>query len=218
MKKRYIIIPAVIILILCLAVGIADHYLFIIPRDRYSGADFNIARYYSTTDKDGDGLDDQTDIYNATLTYLATNPKYKSKYYEGGYPNDVYGVCTDVVAFALRDAGYDLQALLDADIAAAPEAYPTIEKADNNIDFRRVRNLEVYFFRHATSLTTDIESIEDWQPGDIVTFTKHIAIISANRDKEGRPFILHLASPIQITYEAPLTAYKDIIVSHYRIS
>ena len=123
-----------------------------------------------------------------------------------------------MVAFALRDAGYDLQALLDADIAAAPEAYPTIEKADNNIDFRRVRNLEVYFFRHATSLTTDIESIEDWQPGDIVTFTKHIAIISANRDKEGRPFILHLASPIQITYEAPLTAYKDIIVSHYRIS
>ena len=217
MKKRYIIIISVILL-LCTIFAILDHYLFLLPRPHFSGADFNIARYYSQTDRDGDGIDDQTDIYGGVLTYLATEPQYKSKYYEGGYPDDEYGVCTDVVAFALRDAGYDLRKLVDTDIAAAPEAYPTIERADDNIDFRRVRNLEVYFSRHAISLSTDLDKIELWQPGDIVTFKKHIAVISANRDKEGVPFILHLASPMQTTYEAPLSAYKDQIVSHYRIS
>ena len=217
MKKRYFIIPSIIAVVI-VAILLLDSRLFIFPRDRYGNSDFNIARYYSQTDKDGDGVDDQTDIYNGVLSYLATEPKYKSKYYEGGYPDDEYGVCTDVVAFALRDAGYDLRALLDTDIAAVPDAYPTIEKADDNIDFRRVRNLEVYFSRHALSLSTDLSEIESWQAGDIVTFKKHIAVISANRDKNGVPFILHLASPMQTTYEAPLTAYKNQIVSHYRIS
>ena len=217
MKKRYIVIPAAVIL-LCLIISIADHYLFILPRDKYSGADFDISRYYSQTDTDRDGVDDQTDIYNGAVAYLATEPKYKSKYYEGGYPTDQYGVCTDVIAFAMKNAGYDLQALVDEDIAADPQEYTTIKQADPNIDFRRVRNLEVYFSRHAITLTTDLSAIDTWQPGDIVTFPKHIALISAKRDKNGVPYILHLASPMQVTYEAPLTAYKDKIVSHYRIS
>jgi hypothetical protein len=29
---------------------------------------------------------------------MDTNPVYKSKYYNTGYSNDKYGVCTDVVA------------------------------------------------------------------------------------------------------------------------
>ena len=47
---------------------------------------------------------------------ISKNPKYKSKYYETGYPNDEYGVCTDVVAFGLKDAGYDLMELVNEDI------------------------------------------------------------------------------------------------------
>lgn len=218
MKKRYIFISIVIIfLLVCLL--IADSYLHFLPRKTYKDSDFGIERYQSTVDRDGDGLDDQSDIYAAALAYLATNPKYKSEYYaEGGYPNGIYGVCTDVVAFSLKDAGYDLRELVDADIAAAPKAYPDIEKADKNIDFRRVRNLSVYFKRHALSLSTDLNDIAQWQAGDIVIFPKHIGIVSQKRDRQGRPYMLHLASPVQVTYEAPLSAYENTIVAHYRVS
>ena len=218
MKKRYIFIPIILVALLT-GVAVADRFLHFLPRKTYSGEDFDIPHYFSSVDQDGDGIDDQSDIYAATLSYLATKPKYKSKYYaEGGYPNDEYGVCTDVVAFALRDAGYDLQELVDADIAAAPDAYESIEKADKNIDFRRVRNLAVYFKRHHIALSTDINDIAQWQAGDVVIFPKHIGIVSQKRDKKGRPYLLHLANPMQVTYEAPLSAYEGTITAHYRVS
>ena len=218
MKKRYILIPVLIVLLL-FSILIADRFLFFLPRKTFTGTDFDVPRYVSAHDEDGDGIDDQSDIYNATLAYLATSPKYKSKYYAGsGYPNDEYGVCTDVVAFALKGAGYDLRELVDADVATAPDAYPDIEKADKDIDFRRVRNLSVYFKRHATALTTDINDIKAWQAGDVVIFPKHIGIISEKRDAKGRPYLLHLASPVQVSYEAPLSAYEGTITAHYRIS
>jgi len=124
--------------------------------------DFGIASYVSNVDMDGDGIDDQTDILNSVRDYIATNPKYKSKYYDTGYPNDEYGVCTDVVAFGLKGAGYDLMQLVNEDIVANGDLYG-IDKADINIDFRRVRNLKIYFERHAIKLTTDKNKIEEWQ-------------------------------------------------------
>ena len=48
--------------------------------------------------------------------YISTKPKYKSKYYDGGYSVDEYGVCTDVVANGLLGAGYDLRELVNNDI------------------------------------------------------------------------------------------------------
>ena len=58
-----------------------------------------IPKVHSSVDKDNDGIDDQTDILQGALDYVASRPKYKSKYYRTGYPNDGYGVCTDVVGF-----------------------------------------------------------------------------------------------------------------------
>lgn len=58
-----------------------------------------IEQFHSTTDKDHDGTDDQMDILQGALDYIAARPKYKSKYYQTGYPNDEYGVYTDVVTF-----------------------------------------------------------------------------------------------------------------------
>ena len=55
--------------------------------------------------------------------YLSTKPKYKSKYYNTGYPNDGYGVCSDVVVFALKDAGYDLQSLVNEHILANKDLF-----------------------------------------------------------------------------------------------
>ena len=55
-------------------------------------------------------------LYKNVRKYIETKPQYKSKYYQGGYPTDHYGVCSDVVAFGLLNTGYDLQILVDQDI------------------------------------------------------------------------------------------------------
>ena len=172
--------------------------------------------YHSKLDKDKDGIDDQTDILNNAKQYIKTKPKYKSKYYETGYSNDQYGVCTDVVAIALRDAGYDLMELVYEDILKNKEDYK-IQVIDKNIDFRRVKNLKIYFNKNAIPITKDIKEIEKWQGGDIVIFEKHIGIISDRRNKKGIPYVIHHANPYQIKYEEDiLKKYK--IVGHYRIS
>lgn len=141
-----------------------QHTSTVRPQDQYVG---QIPDFYSTVDADGDGVDDQTDVLGNALAYVETRPKYKSRYYQTGYPDDGYGVCTDVVAFALKNAGYDLQALVDADIREHPQWYD-IRQLDANIDFRRVRNLKVFFAHHAAALTTDVSRTEEWQGGDLV--------------------------------------------------
>ena len=108
MKKR---ILSIIILVLGILIIVALYELYhfnYIPHKKYTNKDFNIQTYKSNIDKDNDGIDDQTDILNNAKDYIKTNPKYKSKYYVTGYPDGEYGVCTDVVAFALKNAGYDL--------------------------------------------------------------------------------------------------------------
>ena len=217
MKKHSITFRITIALVI---IGIFIYILYIlniIPHRKYTNEDFGITTYTSTVDKDGDGIDDQTDILQNVRTYIDTEPKYKSKYYAGGYPDDGYGVCTDVVAQGLLHAGYDLQQLVDADIAANPGMYD-VEKADPNIDFRRVRNLIVYFSNHAISLTTDISQIDQWQGGDIIVFEKHIGIISDKRNKDGVPFMIHHANPAQRQYEEDILGYRNDIVGHFRIS
>ncbi|MBR2402897.1 MAG: DUF1287 domain-containing protein [Lachnospiraceae bacterium] len=216
MKKirSFIVIMALAIIVLVIYML----YIFnIIPHKKYTNADFGIEDYISTVDKDGDGIDDQTDILQNVRGYIATKPEYKSKYYAGGYPDDKYGVCTDVVAQGLLHAGYDLQKLVDEDIAAHPDMYD-VEKADPNIDFRRVRNLLVYFKNYAVSLTTDITKIEEWQGGDIIVFKKHIGIVSDKRNKNGVPFIIHHANPYQRYYEEDILENREDIVGHFRIS
>ena len=101
-KKRlvFIIIGIIIILITVLLLYLYNSIL----HKQYTNADFKIETYVSNIDKDNNGIDDQTDILNNVRNYISKNPKYKSKYYETGYPNDEYGVCTDVVAFGLKDA------------------------------------------------------------------------------------------------------------------
>ena len=111
MKKRifYVVLFLTIILF-----GIYILYkMNIIPNIKYTNSDFGIKDYISKIDKDNDGIDDQTDILNNVREYIKTNPKYKSKYYSTGYPNDEFGVCTDVVAFGLLFAGYDLMNLVN---------------------------------------------------------------------------------------------------------
>ena len=97
---------------------------------------FHIEQYVSDHDEDGDGVNDQTDMLQSTRDYIATKPKYKSKYYSSGYPDDGYGVCTDVVAFACKGSGYDLMQLVADDVQAAQDDYG-IETPDANIEISK---------------------------------------------------------------------------------
>lgn len=118
---------------------------------------------------------------------------YSERYRQIGFPNgDIprfYGVCTDVVIRAYRALGVDLQVLVhDARIGTG----------DTSIDHRRTQTLRRFFARYGVSLPmTDF--VEDYQPGDIVTYHRasgrtsqsHIAIVSDVIAPSGRPMIVH---------------------------
>ena len=217
MKKKIIIFISIGILIFTLLIIYLLYLFNYIPHKMYNNEYFNIKTYTSNIDKDNDGIDDQTDILNSVREYIGTKPKYKSKYYASGYPDDEYGVCTDVVANGLKGAGYDLMELVNEDIINNKGNY-NIDTIDKNIDFRRVQNLKVYFENNSISLTTDIYDLEEWQGGDIVIFQNHIGIVSNNRNKDGVTFIIHHANPFQKYYEEDILESRNDIVGHYRIS
>jgi uncharacterized protein YijF (DUF1287 family) len=175
-------------------------------------------------DKDNDGTDDLKDIVAGAKAEVKRAPQYRSAYYQGGFPPATEGVCTDVVWRAMKDAGYDLKALVDKDIRDNLSMYPRIAgKPDPNIDFRRVPNLIVFFRRYGTELTKeikpgDVANLSEWQPGDIVTFDnphEHIAIVSDKRRKDGVPYILHNAGPTASETDQ-LLSWLSKISGHFR--
>jgi len=109
--------------------------------------------------------------------------------------------------------------LVNEDIISHKEEY-NIETIDKNIDFRRVRNLDIYFKNNNISLTIDLSKIEEWQGGDIIVFKDHIGIISDKRNRNGVPFLIHHTNPMQMRYEEDILELyeKDYIIGHYRIS
>lgn len=217
-KKRLIRFGILLVLLLTVGALVCIFFLGGTSAKRLKDAyEKEIPQFRSSVDKDGDGVDDQTDILDGALTYIGTKPKYKSKYYDTGYPNDEFGVCTDVVGYALRNAGYDLMELVSEDIALHPEDYD-IEEPDINIDFRRVRNLKVFFAHTAVELTTDIYDIEEWQGGDIVIFEGHIGIVSDRRNQNGVPYVIHHSNPLQVSYEEDILEMRDDLVAHFRMS
>ncbi len=201
MKRRYkyIIVSVVII---CITVIISRTII----KDGKLKFYFNkikISNIECTIDKDGDGINDMDDILAGAKNQIG-EAKYIDKYYAGGYPPDNEGVCTDVIWRALKDAGYNLKDMVDKDINLNIETYPRVEgNPDPNIDFRRVKNLIVFFNKYADTLTTeiipgDVENLKEWQRGDIVIFSdpaEHIAIISDRRDINGVPYIIHNSGP-----------------------
>ena len=191
-----VLLCLVLEILLLLFYGVAD-YFQILPKKSYTASDFGIEVVQSAHDENGNGIDDFTDILLGAKMEAERNPKYKSAYYEGGYPPLDEGVCTDVVIRSLLNAGYSLKDLIDEDIRQHVELYPRVEgKPDSNIDFRRVKNLKVFLDRKSVSVTLDLLDLAAWQPGDIVIFGKdytHIAIISDKRNQKGIPYIIHNA-------------------------
>lgn len=184
----------------------------------------DIARVLSGRDQDGDGLDDTDDILAGGRAEAARRPVYRNAYYNGGYPPDGEGVCTDVVWRAFRDAGYNLKDMVDKDIKNNLTAYPRVGgQPEPNIDFRRVPNLVSYFKRHAQILTVkvipdDLENLAQWQGGDIVVFGAplwHIGIVSDQRRPDGVPLLIHNGGPYAAENDM-LLDWPAPIVNHFR--
>jgi hypothetical protein len=177
-------------------------------------------------DQDGDGLNDLDDIVQGAYIEAEHRPRYKSAYYSGGYPPDDEGVCTDVIWRALQNAGYSLKDLVDQDIRQATADYPRVAGSpDPNIDFRRVKNLTVFFRKYADSLTSEVipgdaENLREWQRGDIVVFAdplSHIGIVSDRRRRDGVPYLIHNGGPYT-REEDVLTNWPSPIIYHFRFS
>ncbi len=211
--EKFLRFGNVIVLVLILILGYIalDHFNYL-PSKIFSDSDFDIEFVKSEKDADADGVDDYTDILNGARKFVEKKPKYKSAYYGGGYPDDGYYVCTDVIWYALQEAGYDFKTLIDEDIRNNKKDYD-IDIQDTNIDFRRVRNIKVFLDKYTEKLTTDAEDIAAWQGGDIVVYEDHIGIVSDKRNEDGINYIIHHDGYHKYE-EDGLTRKK--VVGHYR--
>ncbi len=207
----------IIIVLLCLCICMGLYYFF---RPSYSNKDFNIETYLSHTDRNNNHIDDVIDVLQGAKNEAKRHPKYHSEYYDGGYPPDSEGVCTDVIWRSFQNAGIDIKSMIDQDIKENTSLYQRVTTPDPNIDFRRVPNLDVFFSRYGTALSTDPYAIEQWQAGDIVVFsTKHIAIVSDKRNKHGISYIIHNAGQLFFEEDALISYSKHTpIKAHYRFN
>ena len=147
---------------------------------------------------------------------------YCSLSYPNGDPPAGRGACTDVVVRGLRAAGFDLQALVHADMNRHWNEYPHsygLPRPDPNIDHRRVPNLKVFFRRHGQTLPDSVtpETLSTWQPGDVVCWklpggADHTGIVSDRQNAEGIPLAIHNTGICQ--EQDVLTVWT--IAGHYR--
>ena len=93
-------------LVMLLTAGLltADYYN-LLPKKAYCADDFGIATLHSRTDYNANGVDDYTDFLLGARRDAENHPQYDGAYYDGGYPPEDIGVCTDVVWRAFRAAG-----------------------------------------------------------------------------------------------------------------
>lgn len=152
----------------------------------------------------------------ATLYY---DGRYRSITFPGGDVPLERGVCTDVIVRAYRQAGIDLQLLVNQDMSRSFGSYPRLwglSRPDPNIDHRRVYNLATFFRRHGRTIAVTTRP-EDYRAGDLVTWrlpsdTPHIGLIS-DRVRNGRPLVVHnIGAGVQV--EDVLFSYQ--ITGHYR--
>lgn len=135
----------------------------------------------------------------ASIKLTETRVVYTPDYVGIDYPmGDVpvnTGVCTDVIIRAYRAMGIDLQKELHEDIKNFPNRYPNIDRADHNIDHRRVPNLSKFFTEYGEVLDVS-NNTNNYKAGDIIYWklggtTDHIGIVTHLKNKNGTPLIVH---------------------------
>ena len=80
MKKRTIFLLILAVVLACVLFFCRFYFLGTSsdPVNAKTNGDFQIPDFHSQTDKDGDGLDDQTDLLQGARAYIATQPRYKA--------------------------------------------------------------------------------------------------------------------------------------------
>lgn len=185
-RKKYKFKPrffVILVILLCLVIGLGGFALF--RGLTGGGAEHEDYRYQQYLQG--------WQIMMASKVYIANDElRYDDQYYNGGYPPDEIGVCTDVVWKGMKGIDVTLKDLMDRDVAKHLNAYKeVISTPDPNIDFRLVPRLEVFLERKTEVLTTDLTNLLAWQPGDIVTFEhSHVAIVSNLQNLWGMPYII----------------------------
>lgn len=168
-------------------------------------------------------------LVDAARKQIGVVIEYDGTYFNGGYPPNDRGVCTDVIERALRANGYLLKDAIDNDFKNHPNRYPG--PFDGNMNFRRVRNLRIFFDYYAEKLSicTSDSCFKNglWKAGDIVTYDQipgslwHIAIISNKYELNSQgvkiPYIIHNGGS-GTREEARLLQWPAPINGHYRIN
>ncbi len=191
-----------------------------------------------TGDADNDGINDQKDIMLGAKKQLEKPAKNifleegETNYYQGGDPPEGLADCTDIIARALIEAGFNLRELVYEDIKDNFDQYPIREiwgrtVSDPNIDYRRIQNLEIFFKRNARVLdilftASNSGNLNSWLPGDVVFFdmdrdgySDNVGIISDNTTRDGIPKIIYNYIDPGYTVEKNILKEK-IITGHYR--
>ncbi len=181
-------------------------------------------------DRDKDGIPDPLDVLIGAKKTVLNADAYTEGYVVIPFPmGDVpreMGVCTDVIIRAVRNAGIDLQAELQADFKRARSAYPMIKGRGNpHIDQRRVATLLPYFKRHWEKHTPALDDPADpLRPGDVIfmdTFPSrsgpdHIGIVSDSVGSSGLPLIINNWTNGTVTAEMDLLTFVPVL-HRYRL-
>jgi len=153
--------------------------------------------------------------------------KYSNEYWAADKIPENGGACADVVWRTMKGVNFDLQKAIEEDIVKNINDYPQSPPMDANINFRRVKIVRVYLEKHAQKLPIeivpyDLESLQRWQGGDIVTFAQlpngleHIAVVSDKRRIDGVPLIIHNYGK-GVLEDDYLLAWPSAITGHYRL-
>lgn len=142
-------------------------------------------------------------LVTAALERTQHQVTYDGRYLKLKYPNgDVpasIGVCTDVIIRAYRQLNIDLQKDVHEDMQKNFKHYPKLwglQTTDNNIDHRRVPNLQTLFKRKGVVLPVSNDGTK-YQAGELVTWMlpgnlPHIGIVTDKKSSDGkRPLIVH---------------------------
>lgn len=160
------------------------------------------------------------------LKYTNRNIAYDPAYYKIAYPaGDVprtKGVAADLVVRCYREIGIDLQQLIHEDMESHFRLYPQLWAAsapDENIDHRRVPNLQRFFNRKGRVLKSS-RNAADYQTGDIVVWALsnaeiHIGIVVPGPSSEqgATPWVVHHPAGEKVKWDDALFDYQ--IIGHF---
>ena len=185
----------------------------------------NVETVLSGIDANMNGIDDSLDIVTGARAQVRAETAYKSAYYQGGYPPEAEGVCTDLVWRALGVQGTTSRHLWTG---TSPRQSRTIQGSKARLTPTSTSEgaqplrilLEDFHIPSLPRLSPGTPvTPREWQPGDMVIFGRgcdHIGIVSDRRLKNGIPLIIHhgWGHPVE---DNALGYLGDQIAAHFRL-